>query len=83
MLDEEAGMTDDELRERNARLRDKINEILETHPELRDATDQVAPPEVRGLTVGSASLERTQTCLQEQARAIVERRPDLERFFED
>ena len=30
------------LRRENGRLRDKINEVLEKHPELRDATDEIA-----------------------------------------
>ena len=32
----------DGLRDRNQRLRDRINEILEAHPELRDAADEIA-----------------------------------------
>ena len=35
-------MIKDELRRRNARLRQKINSVLEKHPELRDATDELA-----------------------------------------
>ena len=31
-----------ELRSRNARLREKINSVLTQHPELRDATDELA-----------------------------------------
>ena len=30
------------LRRENGRLRDKINAVLEKHPELRDATDEIA-----------------------------------------
>ena len=35
-------MTEGELRQKNARLREKINQVLENHPELRDATDEIA-----------------------------------------
>jgi hypothetical protein len=68
------------LRRENGRLRDKINEVLEKHPELRDATD-----ETQGLhvEVGTPFLERVRGKLQERARAIIERRPDLERLFDD
>jgi hypothetical protein len=77
-------MTDEEeLRQRNARLRDKIAEILETHPELRDAIDAIPSQQDLDWPVEAMSLERTQACLLAQARAIVERRPDLERFFDD
>src|SRR5271169_5960896 len=30
------------LRQKNARLREKINSVLEHHPELRDVTDEIA-----------------------------------------
>jgi hypothetical protein len=38
----EADMTKDEWRRKNVRLREKIREVLEQHPELRDATDEIA-----------------------------------------
>jgi hypothetical protein len=37
---EEAAMMDDELRQKNAFLRDKIKEISDRHPELRDLSDK-------------------------------------------
>ena len=75
-------MIKDELRHRNARLRRKINLVLEKHPELGDATDGLAIKQ--GLQVQVAPfLERIQANLQERARAIIERRPDLEHLFED
>jgi hypothetical protein len=73
----------DELRHKNARLRDKINELLEAHPELRDTNDEIALYQGLHVEVGTPFLERVQGKLQERARAIIERRPDLEHFFED
>ena len=35
------------------------------------------------LEVGTPFLERVRGKLQERARAIIERRPDLERLFDD
>jgi hypothetical protein len=77
------GMAKDELRNRNARLREKINSVLERHPELRDATDELALQQDLHVEVGTPFLERINGRLQERARAIIERRPDLERFFDD
>jgi hypothetical protein len=73
----------DELRHKNARLRNRINEILEAHPELRDTTDEIALHQGSHVEVGTPFLERIQGNLQERARAIIERRPDLEHFFAD
>jgi phytoene dehydrogenase-like protein len=72
-----------ELRNRNARLREKINSVLEQHPELRDATEELALEQGLHVEVGVSFLERTNGKLQERARAIIERRPDLERLFDD
>jgi hypothetical protein len=77
------GMAKDELRNRNARLREKINSILVRHPELRDATDELALQQGLHVEVGTPILERINGRLQERARVIIERRPDLERFFDD
>jgi phytoene dehydrogenase-like protein len=77
------GMAKDELRNRNARLREKINSGLERHPELRDATDELALQQGLHAEAGTPFLERINGRLQERARAIIERRPDLERFFDD
>ncbi len=76
-------MTDDDLRQKNARLRDKIREISDRHPELRDLSDEIALEQSTHVQVGTPFLERVNGKLQERARAIIERRPDLERFFED
>ena len=76
-------MTDDDLRQRNARLRDKIREIGERHPDLRDLSDEIALEQGMHVEVGTPFLVRVNGKLKERARAIIERRPDLERFFEE
>jgi hypothetical protein len=76
-------MKHDELRQKNAFLREKIKEISERHPELRDLSDEVALEQSSHVEVGTPFLERVNGKLQERARAIIERRPDLERFFEN
>lgn len=73
----------DQLRRTNARLREKINSVLEQHPELRDATDEIALKQGAQVQVGTPFLERIQANLQERARAIIERRPDLEHLFDE
>jgi hypothetical protein len=80
---EEAAMSNEELRDKNARLRDKINQVVEHHPDLRDLSDQVALEQGMHVEIGTPFLERVQGKLQERARAIIERRPDLKRFFDD
>ena len=72
-----------ELRHKNARLRGKINSVLEQHPELRDVTDEIALKQGLQVRGGTPFVERIQAKLQERARAIIERRPDLGHLFED
>jgi hypothetical protein len=76
-------MSKNELRHKNARLRGKINSILEQHSELRDITDEIALKQGTRERIGTPFLERIQSNLQERARAIIERRPDLEHLFDD
>ena len=76
-------MRKSELRQKNARLRQKINSILEQHSELRDVTDEIALKQGARVRVGAPFLERIQSNLQERARAIIERRPDVEHLFDD
>jgi hypothetical protein len=71
------------LRRKNARLRDKIDQVLERHPELRDVTEGIALRQDLHVQVGTPFLERIHGKLQERARAIIERRPDLEHLFDD
>jgi hypothetical protein len=80
---EETAMMDDELRQKNAFLREKIKQISDRHPELRDLSDEIALEQGAHVDVGTPFLERVNGKLQERARAIIERRPDLERFFEN
>ena len=51
-------MTKVELRRKNDRLRDKIDQILEQHPELRDVTEVIAFREDLHVQVGTPFLER-------------------------
>ena len=53
-------MTKVELRRKNDRLRDKIDQILEQHPELRDVTEVIAFREDLHVQVGTPFLERVQ-----------------------
>ena len=75
-------MRKSELRYKNARLRQTINSVLEQHSELRDATE-IAMKQGSPMRGGTPFLERIQANLQERARAIIERRPDLEHLFDD
>ena len=70
------------LRRKNARL-PRIDQVLEKHPELRDVTEGIALRQDLHVQVGTPFLERIQGKLQERARAIIERRPDLEHLFDD
>jgi hypothetical protein len=70
------------LRRKNARLREKIDQVLERHPELRDMVEGIALRQDLHVQVGTPLLERMQGKLQERARAIIERRPDLGHFFD-
>ena len=76
-------MTKDELRRKNARLRDRIAQVLEKHPELRDVTEGVALRQDLHVQVGTPFLERVRGKLQERVSAIIERRPELEHYFDD
>ena len=71
-----------ETRQQNARLRGKITEVLNNHPELRDVVDEVALRQGAQIQEGMPFLERIQANLQERARTIFERRPDLEHRFD-
>ena len=76
-------MTRNDLRHKNAHLRDQIAQVVEKDPELRDVTEGIALRQDLHVEVGTPFLERTQGKLQERAGAIIERRPDLERLFDD
>ena len=73
----ETAVTED-LQDRNARLRGKIEQLGDNHPELEAVVNDVALKQPT-----TASLEKVQANLQERARAIVEAKPELEGYFED
>jgi hypothetical protein len=75
-------MTDDELRNKNTDPGNKIHEVLQSYPELRDLADEIALKEGMWVQVGTSFLERVHSNLQERARAIIEHRPDLEHLFD-
>jgi hypothetical protein len=74
-------MTDQELRDDNTRLRDKIKSISERRPELRDLSEEIALEQGTHVEVGTP-FRAGQRQAARRARAIIERRPDLERFFD-
>jgi hypothetical protein len=76
-------MTSEDLRRQNASLHDRIKHVLEMHPELRDETESLALSQDLHVEVGAPFLERTCDKLKERARALVERRPELEHYFDD
>ena len=68
----------EDLHDQNARLRAKIDQLVESHPELETVVNGVALKQP-----ANASLEQVQANLQERARAIIEAEPELEGIFED
>ena len=66
------------LQGKNARLRGRIERLLESHPELEAVVNDVALKQP-----ANASLEQIQANLQERARAVIEAKPELETYFED
>jgi predicted nuclease with TOPRIM domain len=83
MTDEDDSRQKGELRQKNALLRGKIDEVLNNHPELRDVVDEVALKQGTHVQEGTPFLERVQANLQARARAIIEHRHDLEHRFDD
>ena len=75
-------MTRNDLRRKNDRLRAQIAQVVENDPELRDLNEGIALRQDLHVEVGSPFLERTQGKLQERTRAMIERRPDLDRYFD-
>jgi hypothetical protein len=66
-----------DLRDKNARLRGRIEQLVESHPELEAVVNAVALNQP-----ANPSLEQVQANLQERARAIIEAKPELESYFE-
>jgi hypothetical protein len=52
-------MMDDELRRKDAFLREKIKEILDRHPELRDLSDEIVLEQGTHVEVGTAFMARS------------------------
>jgi hypothetical protein len=75
-------MTRNDLRRKNARLRDQIAQVVEKDPELRDVTEGIALRQDLHVEVGMPFLERTYGKLQERTCAMIERRPELDRYFD-
>jgi hypothetical protein len=76
-------MTSEDLRRQNASLHDRIKQVLEKHPELRDGTELVALSQDLHVEVGAPFLERTRDRLLERVKAITKDRPELEHYFDD
>ena len=76
-------MMNENLRRQNAILHDRIEEVLEMHPELRDVAEGIALRQDLHVQVGAPFIERTQEKLVERAKALIERRPELAYFFDD
>ena len=68
-------MTSEDLRRQNASLYDRIQQVLEIHPELQDLTEAIALNQDLHVEVGTPFLERTRDKLIERARAITKRSP--------
>jgi hypothetical protein len=73
----ETAMSED-LQHQNARLRAKIDQLVESHPELETVVNGVALKQP-----ANASPEQVEANLQERARAIIEAKPELEGVFGD
>jgi hypothetical protein len=73
----EAAVRENDLQNRNARLRRKIDGALKTRPELEAAINGIALKQP-----ANASLEQVQANLQERARAIIEAKPELDGYFD-
>src|ERR1700722_5750565 len=76
-------MTSEDLRRQNASLHDRIKQVLEKHPELRDGTELVALSQDLHVEVGAPFLERTRDKLLERVKTIINDRPELEHYFEE
>ena len=78
-----SAMTSEDLRRKNASLHDRIEQVLEMHPELREVTEAIALSQDLHVEVGAPFLERTRDKLLERGKMIIERRPELEYYFDD
>jgi hypothetical protein len=60
-------MTREALRRRNGSIHDRIEEVLEMHPELRDDIELTALNQDLHVEVGAPFLERTHDKLKERS----------------
>jgi hypothetical protein len=75
-------MRPEDLRRQNASLHDRIEQVLEMHPELRDVDETIALNQDLHVEVGAPFLERTRDKLRERVEAIIWDRPELEHYFD-
>ena len=75
-------MNRDDLRRKNERLRGQIAQVVASDPQLRERDEEIALRQDLHVEVGTPFLERTQGKLQERARSIIKRRPELKRNFD-
>jgi hypothetical protein len=75
-------MNSEDVRRKNAALHHRVEEVLAMHPELRDGTETMSLNQDLHVEIGAPFLERTRDNLRERARALLERRPDLEDYFD-
>jgi hypothetical protein len=76
-------VTGEDLRRKNGSLHDRIEQVLQMHPELRDGIEAIALSQDLHVEAGAPFLERTRDKLEERARGIIVRRPELEYYFGD
>jgi hypothetical protein len=74
-------VTGEDLRRKNGSLDDRIEQVLQMHPELRDGIEAIALSQDLHVEAGAPFLKRTRDKLEERARGIIERRPELEYYF--
>jgi hypothetical protein len=70
-------MIDDGFRRRNARLRNEIAEVVNTHPELREIVDVLALRQGMYVPIGVPFLRRVHDNLRERALAVIAVKPEL------
>jgi hypothetical protein len=65
-----SAMISEDLRRKNASLHDRIEQVLEMHPELRDGTEGIALRQDLHVQVGAPFLERTRDKLQSERERL-------------
>jgi hypothetical protein len=75
-------MISEDLQRTNATLRDRIEQVVEMHPELRNVIEAIALNQDLHVEAGAPFLERTSEKLKERARVIIQCRPELAHYFD-